>query len=306
MHVTLCMVVLNEAHNLPDCLGPIADLFDSILIADTGSTDGTPELLKARWGIEALPRQLMAEECFSLAPLRNELLENVVTPWALRLDADERLDRDAVRRMIESEEPSGPAGYFVPWLTEIAGTTFEDYKLVLARREVRDSGLVHDVLQTDMRQRGLKAGWYPDLPVRHFPDHSRLAAKAERYRQLLVCALGKAPQWYRYHWFLGYNRYRAGDYSAARHYLDIVCRALPGNFPVECLNSHMVLAEIEARTGNAERIRELIESARLFFAENREDFELAVNFRLQRWFQAAEVSLALGNLKEIRAYDFMS
>jgi len=68
----------------------------------------------------------------------------------------------------------------------------------------------------------------------------------------------------------------------------------------------MVLAEIEARTGNAERIRELIESARLFFAENREDFELAVNFRLQRWFQAAEVSLALGNLKEIRAYEFMS
>src|SRR5262249_6598386 len=44
---TLCMMVKDEQDNLPDCLGPLRDLFDEVLVADTGSTDRTREVAEA-------------------------------------------------------------------------------------------------------------------------------------------------------------------------------------------------------------------------------------------------------------------
>jgi glycosyltransferase involved in cell wall biosynthesis len=41
------MIVKNEEHNLPDCLGSAAGLFDEIVVVDTGSADRTKEIAAA-------------------------------------------------------------------------------------------------------------------------------------------------------------------------------------------------------------------------------------------------------------------
>ena len=47
--VSLTMIVKNEENNLPDCLGSCGDLFDEIVVVDTGSNDRTKEVA-ARFG----------------------------------------------------------------------------------------------------------------------------------------------------------------------------------------------------------------------------------------------------------------
>src|SRR5262249_20581662 len=44
--IALCMIVRNEEANLEACLAPIANLFDDIVVVDTGSTDTTREIAR--------------------------------------------------------------------------------------------------------------------------------------------------------------------------------------------------------------------------------------------------------------------
>ena len=40
---SLCMIVKNEENNIENCLNSVKNLFDEIIIVDTGSTDRTKE-----------------------------------------------------------------------------------------------------------------------------------------------------------------------------------------------------------------------------------------------------------------------
>src|SRR5207244_2282343 len=42
--VSLCMIVKDEATNLPSCLRSVADLVDEMIVIDTGSRDGTRQV----------------------------------------------------------------------------------------------------------------------------------------------------------------------------------------------------------------------------------------------------------------------
>src|SRR5262249_25960577 len=44
--VSLCMIVKDEAENLPACLDSVIDLVDELVVVDTGSTDRTPEIAR--------------------------------------------------------------------------------------------------------------------------------------------------------------------------------------------------------------------------------------------------------------------
>jgi glycosyltransferase involved in cell wall biosynthesis len=50
VHVCLNMIVRNEAKIIPRLLNSLTDRINSFCILDTGSTDGTPDLIK-QWAI---------------------------------------------------------------------------------------------------------------------------------------------------------------------------------------------------------------------------------------------------------------
>ena len=92
--ISLCMIVRNEAQNLPGCLAPVHDLVDEIIVVDTGSTDRTPEIAR-EWGAQVFDFCWIDD--FSAA--RNESLRHATGDYILWLDADDRLDSENVRRL---------------------------------------------------------------------------------------------------------------------------------------------------------------------------------------------------------------
>lgn len=305
MEIALCMAVKDEADQIADCLDPVHDLFSEIVIVDTGSTDGTPELLARRYGIEALRRPLDAARCHCLCDARAAALDRISAPWAMLLDADERLDRRTLESLRVAPDDPNNAGFFGPWANHVAEEpVFDDYKLFLFRADLRTIGLVHDVAQLDIRARGLSAAWLDSLKVEHFPDPERGDAKAVRYRQRLLCAIRHDPGFYRYHWFLGYTEFRAGRWSDAERLLGIAAAACSKRFPVETLNSATVLAELQARRGDTAAAEDTLTRALAFHAEVADDFEVVINARLRPWLQSALRDCRDGRLDAVRAYRF--
>jgi glycosyltransferase involved in cell wall biosynthesis len=92
--LSLAMIVRNEAEWLEPCLESVRGLVDEMVLLDTGSTDGTPDLAR-RLGA----RVHSFEWCDDFSAARNASLGHCGGDWVLVLDADEELDADAHDRV---------------------------------------------------------------------------------------------------------------------------------------------------------------------------------------------------------------
>ncbi len=86
MKLSFCMIVKNEAENLPRCLGSVRDVVNEMIVLDTGSTDETVAIAQS---FGAQVHHFPWNNSFSDA--RNEALKYVIGDWILVLDADEVL-----------------------------------------------------------------------------------------------------------------------------------------------------------------------------------------------------------------------
>jgi tetratricopeptide (TPR) repeat protein len=84
--LSLCMIVKNEAENLPNCLASVRDIVDEIVILDTGSTDDTIAVAEL---FGAIVHRIDWPNDFAIA--RNQALQYVTGDWVLVLDGDETL-----------------------------------------------------------------------------------------------------------------------------------------------------------------------------------------------------------------------
>lgn len=90
--LSLCLIVKNEKHNLPRCLASVKPYVDEMIVVDTGSEDGTPEIA-AKLGAKV--RYFEWFDDFAAA--RNYAISQASGDWILMPDADEEL-------VVESED----------------------------------------------------------------------------------------------------------------------------------------------------------------------------------------------------------
>ena len=107
--VGLSMIVKNGAETLRPCLESVRGVVQQIVIADTGCTDDTCSIA-SEFGADII--SVPWENDFAKA--RNAALEPIKTDWVLILDADEELDRDAVKNMPGLMRAADIGGYLTP------------------------------------------------------------------------------------------------------------------------------------------------------------------------------------------------
>ncbi|HKI33740.1 MAG TPA: glycosyltransferase [Gemmataceae bacterium] len=186
--VSLCMIVKNEEHHLPDCLRSVAGLFDEVIVVDTGSADATRDVAR---GFGARVFDLPWPDSFGAA--RNESLRHASGQWILWLDADDRLDEDNRKRLREvlaglGEERDAYA-MKVRSVLDANRTTFrllDQVRLFRNLPEVRWDYRVHEQILPAVNRAGGAVRW-AEVIIDHvgYQDPKFRRGKLERNLRLL-------------------------------------------------------------------------------------------------------------------------
>jgi glycosyltransferase involved in cell wall biosynthesis/SAM-dependent methyltransferase len=106
--ISLCMIVKDEAENLPRCLESVKGIVDEIIVVDTGSTDETPQIAE-RYGAKVIHFEWTG----SFSDARNESLRHAKGEWILWLDADEALaeGKERLRALLEENNGIRPSSH---------------------------------------------------------------------------------------------------------------------------------------------------------------------------------------------------
>ncbi len=132
--VSVTIITLNEAAHIEACLASVA-WADEVLVVDSGSTDGTPDLARARGA------RVIVRDWPGYAEQKNFAAGAATHDWILCVDADERVT-PALASEIRTTLARDPreAGFRIPRVTWYLGrwirTTdwYPDYQLRLYHR----------------------------------------------------------------------------------------------------------------------------------------------------------------------------
>jgi len=84
--LTVIIPCKNERLNIRPCIESVRSLADEILVADSGSTDGTLDIVRSLGGCHIVQREYINSGNF-----KNWAIPQAVHPWVLIVDADERV-----------------------------------------------------------------------------------------------------------------------------------------------------------------------------------------------------------------------
>jgi len=121
--LSLCVITRDEERNLARCLDSAA-FADDVVVLDSGSTDGTVELARARGA------RVFVEPFRGHVAQKNRAIELAKHAWVLSLDADEEVSpplRAAIERALEggADGAGAVAGYALARKTAYAGRFIE-------------------------------------------------------------------------------------------------------------------------------------------------------------------------------------
>lgn len=212
------MIVKDEAPVVERCLASVSSLVDWWVVCDTGSTDGTQDVVRA--ALADKPGLLLERPWVDFAHNRQEALDAarglaVAGPgdYALSIDADNELvdlpegdELDAWRAGLVAD------GYFLP--TRLGATRYQTMALVRLDRPWRWRGVLHEHLDLD----GGTVGVLDRPGLLSHPDGAR-ARDPETYRRdvaVLRAELARLPGDPRTEFYLAQSLRDAGEVAAAR------------------------------------------------------------------------------------------
>lgn len=193
--LSVCLIVKNEEDFIEDCLKSVKDIASEIVVVDTGSTDGTIEIVN-RYGAKVHS----FEWNDSFADARNEALTHASGDWILFVDADERLDasaQDIVRNAIERPSAEGYALLFHNYYSDRPRPEVVHRACRLFRNKAgyRYESRIHEHVVPSIEKSGGEVVEL-DAVIHHYGYNPEIVAKkgkSEKYLRLLHDQLAEQP-----------------------------------------------------------------------------------------------------------------
>ncbi len=149
--LSLCMIVRDEEENLRDCLLPLRDSFDEIIVVDTGSKDRTLQLAKE---MGAKVFHCPWQDDFSA--VRNASLSYAQGDWIFWMDADDRLAQNEAQKIRELAGADVKRAFSFKVVNQ--GTQEEFYQLRLFPKlpGVKFEGPIHEQVEGSLSRLGIE------------------------------------------------------------------------------------------------------------------------------------------------------
>ena len=247
--VSLTMIVRNEEAQLPACLASCGDLFDELVIVDTGSTDRTKQVAEAARDKHRRPARVFEFAwCDDFSAARNEALRRATGDWIFWLDADDRLDpasrAELGRTLATLAEPNWI--YFMPYAVSFWNRPEPEIQQAVRifprLPGIQWRGRVFEWLDgaSHLRRVNLQA------IVRHVGYDSEAAqlAKTRRNLGLLRLMREEHPEWPLLLFNIGFCEYQLGELDAAVEHLRLAVESCPGHQPEILHQAAAVVEEI--------------------------------------------------------------
>ncbi|MGN6396189.1 MAG: glycosyltransferase [Mucilaginibacter sp.] len=203
---TIClnMIVRNEAAVIGRCLASVLPVIDYWVICDTGSTDGTPDVITE--ALAAVPGELHHHAWVNFGVNRTMAMKiaEKKADYVLLIDADMVLN---VHRQFKAALNANA------YLLRYTGSL--DYwqtMLVDARFNWEYVGPTHEYIHSRLGSRGEKLD---AISLTHFADGGERAEKFARDIRLLEAALATEPGNTRYMFYLAQSYANSGGYAQA-------------------------------------------------------------------------------------------
>ena len=203
--VALSMIVKNEAHVILRALSSVLPYIDSWAICDTGSTDGTQEII--REALKGIPGELREVPWVDFGKNRTQAVQLAQTKadYVLILDADlvlnvydpdfkEKLDADAYELRYEGN------------------LDYTNTRLVSSKCDWFYVGVTHEYITLETEASPVL---FPQLTLTDYGDGGNRADKFERDIRLLSKALEIEPDNERYVFYLAQSYKDLGEFSFA-------------------------------------------------------------------------------------------
>ncbi|MEU4170018.1 glycosyltransferase [Streptomyces sp. NPDC026665] len=236
--ICLCMIVKNESRVIERCLGSVRDLIDTWVISDTGSTDGTQDLVRA--ALAGIPGELHEDPWVDFGHNRTRNIRHARgrADFLLTVDADHVLRQDAPL------PPLTATSYMLRYDTP--GTQHRFKHLMRGDRDWRYEGVTHEYPCTDEPdvQENLDA-----LVIEDHADGGCRSDKFERDARLLRGELERDPANTRTVFYLANTERDLGNAEEAIALYER--RAAMGGWPEEVYCSLLEAGLLKAeRTGD--------------------------------------------------------
>jgi glycosyltransferase involved in cell wall biosynthesis len=184
--LTVLIPCKNEIKNIRPCIESIREIADEILVADSGSTDGTLEVVRSLGNCRIIEREYIHSGNF-----KNWAIPQAKHEWILIVDADERVTPELAAEIQQTLAEPQFDGYRILRRNFVFGSEIKhcgwnnDHVLRLFRRDVGrycDRGVHADVIISSGKVVFLKAKflhytyWTIDQYLEKFNRYTRLAA----------------------------------------------------------------------------------------------------------------------------------
>jgi len=210
--LSICVITLNEEHDLPRLLKSVEGLSDEIVVVDSGSTDRTVEIARAA------DARVLTRAFTNYGEQKNFAISQAAGDWILLLDADEEVGAELRAAILqwksrEAEfrvyEMARRAWFLGGWVRH--SRWYPDWqRRLFDRRAARFVGAIHESLQFEGKPRRLHGDLLHytarslDEQLQKTEKYSTLLAKAmyEKGRRDWRAAKWFGPPWTWFHYFV--------------------------------------------------------------------------------------------------------